>query len=139
MSIMYKSVPKGQPGVVGGGVVKYYAGIVRERPVVIRKFATEIANMSSLTTTDVYAVLESFMDRLHVHLEEGRIVRLGELGTFSPTLSSSGEDLPEDVSRSSIRKLRVNFRPSAELTARLSNVKFDKVANGSTSEPEPEA
>jgi hypothetical protein len=50
MSIMYKAMPKTQPGVVGGGQIKYYAGIVRERPVGIRKFATEISNMSTLTT-----------------------------------------------------------------------------------------
>ena len=126
MSIMYKAGPRTQPGVVGGGQIKYYASIVRERPVVIRKFASEIANMSSLTTTDVFAVLESFMDRLHVHLEEGRIVKLGDLGSFSPSLASFGADVPEDVSIQSIKKLRVNFRPSKELKKRLSKVDFEK-------------
>ena len=76
MSIMYKAVPKTQPGVVGGGQIKYYAGIVRERPVVIRKFAAEISNMSTLTTTDVFAVLESFLERLHMQLEEGRYCQM---------------------------------------------------------------
>lgn len=125
MSIMYKAVPKTQPGVVGGGQIKYYAGIVRERPVVIRKFAAEISNMSTLTTTDVFAVLESFLDRLHVHLEEGRIVQLGDLGSFSPNLGSIGEDIPGDVSIRTIKNLRVNFRPSKELKKRLS-VDFEK-------------
>lgn len=127
MSIIYKAVPKGQPGVVGGGQIKYYASIVRDRKVSIRKFATEIANMSTLTTTDVYAVLESFLDRLHVYLEEGRIVKLGDVGSFSPALSSGGEETPADVDIQTIRKLRVNFRPSNELNYRLSRVRFEKL------------
>ena len=31
MSIMYKAIGRGQPGVVGGGETKYYPIIVRER------------------------------------------------------------------------------------------------------------
>ncbi|UXP31501.1 hypothetical protein N6H18_14205 [Reichenbachiella agarivorans] len=126
MSVMYKSVPKTQPGVVGGGQIKYYASIVRERPVDIRKIATEISDMSTLTTIDVFAVLESFLLRMHAYMEQGRIVRLGDLGSFSPELTSSGENAPEEVDRNTIRKLRVNFRPSMELNDRLSHVKFEK-------------
>ncbi|MFY0652290.1 MAG: HU family DNA-binding protein [Cyclobacteriaceae bacterium] len=137
MPIMYKAVPKTQPGVVGGGQIKYYAGIVRERPMILRKFASEISNMSTLTTTDVYAVLESFLDRLYIYLEEGRIVSLGDLGSFSPNISGSGEINPEDVNKDSIRKLRVNFRPGVELKDRLSKVKFEKVSNGTIEQPAP--
>ncbi len=139
MSVMYKSVAKSQPGVLGGGQSKYYAGIVRERRIELRKFATEISNMCTLTTTDVFAVLESLIDRMYVHLEEGRIVRLGEFGSFSPSINSVGVELPEEVNRSVIKRFKVNFRPSSLLSERLSNVKFEKVVNGSIADPEPEA
>ncbi len=131
MTVMYKSVPKVQPGVLGGGLIKFYATIVRERPVELRKFASEIANMSTLTTTDVFAVLEAFVDRLYVHMEEGRIVRMGDFGTFTPSLNSLSNDQPESVSRSSIKRFKVNFRPSLLLKGRLSNVQFEKVIDGS--------
>ncbi|MBU2916190.1 HU family DNA-binding protein [Reichenbachiella agariperforans] len=126
MSIMYKAVPKAQPGVVGGGQIKYYASIIRERPVGIRKIATEISKMTSLHTTDIFGVLESFLDRMHTYLEEGRIVRLGDMGSFSPAIASYGEDLIEDVDKRTIKRLKVNFRPSMELNDRLSTVKFVK-------------
>ncbi len=126
MSILYKAIAKTQPGVVGGGQIKYYAGIVRERPVNIRKIATDISGMCTLTSTDVFAVLESFLDRIHTYIEEGRIVKLGDLGSFSPALASQGEDEQADVDRSTIKKLRVNFRPSAELKSRLIRVTFEK-------------
>ncbi|MBV6642697.1 MAG: HU family DNA-binding protein [Cyclobacteriaceae bacterium] len=126
MSILFKAVPKGQPGVVGGGTIKYYAGIIREQPVKLRKFASEIAKMSSLTTSDVFAVLESFLERLHTYMEEGRIIQLGDLGSFSPYLASKAEDSPREVDLHSITKMRVGFRPSKELRKRLSVVEFLK-------------
>ncbi len=126
MSVLYKSVPKGQPGVVGGGTIKYYAGIIRQQPINMRKFASEIADRSTLTTTDVYAVLESFFERMNYHMEDGRIIRLGDFGSFSPSLSSKAEDAPGDVDEFSISKVRINFRPSKELRSRLRRLKFLK-------------
>lgn len=126
MSVLYKAVPKSQPGVVGGGTIKYYAGIVRQQPINLRKFATEISNMCTLTTTDVFAVLESFLERMHYHMEDGRIIRLGDFGSFSPSLSSRAEDMPGDVDKYTISKVRVNFRPSKELRSRLDKLNFLK-------------
>ena len=132
MSVMYKSVSRPEPGILGGGTVKYYATIVRERPIELRKFATEIANMCTLTTVDVYAVLESFIIRLHSHLEEGRIVKLGDFGSFSPSILSLAADTPDEVQRGNIKRFKVNFRPSQLLQERLSVVKFEKIANGTS-------
>ena len=133
MSVQYKAVPKGQPGVVGGGNIKFYAAIVRQEPIRLRKFAEEIAFASTLTTVDVYAVLESFFTRLHIYLEDGRSVYLGDLGRFSPSLSSKGEAKETEVDQHTINKMKINFLPSREMQERLANVKFKKVstANGS--------
>ena len=136
MSVMYKSTARIEPGVLGGGQPKYYATIVRERPVELRKFANEISNMSTLTTTDVYAVLESLVDRMYVHLEEGRIIKLAEFSSFSPSINSTGAQLPEQVNQSSIKRFKINFRPSSLLSERLSNVSFEKVGNGSIEQVE---
>ena len=44
MSILYKAIPRTEPGVVGGGEIKYYAGIVREREVTLREMVKEISS-----------------------------------------------------------------------------------------------
>lgn len=140
MTVLYKSVPKGQPGVAGGGQIKYYASIVREQPVNLRKFANDISKMSTLTTGDVYGVLELFMDRMHNYLEDGKIVKLGDFGSFSPAIGSSGSDNPEQVNQTSITRFKVNFRPSKTLSKRLAlvNLEFEKVGDGTISEePNP--
>lgn len=133
MAVLYKVVRKSQPGLVGGGNHKFYASIVRQQPVELRKFASEISKMCTLTTTDIYAVLESFLERLHTYMEEGRIIRLGDLGSFTPSLSSAAEITPADVDQFSINKMKVIFRPSQELSYRLSNVKFLKTGTAEDS------
>jgi predicted histone-like DNA-binding protein len=131
---MYKTVPKTQPGVAGGGQIKYYASIVRDRPVNLRKFASEISAKCTLNTGDVFAVLELFLQQLDYHMEDGRVIKLGDLGTFSPSLHSNGELTPEKVSSVNISNYRVVFKPSAYLADRLSRVKFEKMSNGTSTD-----
>mgnify|MGYP006142461275 CR=1 FL=1 len=135
MAVLYKSVPKSQPGVVGGGQIKYYASIVREQPVKLRRFAEDISEMSTLTTGDVFGVLELFMKRLNFYLEDGKIVKMGDFGSFSPSIGSSGSVSPEEINRNSITRYKINFRPSPILAERLSYVKFEKISNGISQEP----
>lgn len=130
MSIMYKAVPKGQPGVAGGGEIKYYPAIVRERKIDIRAFAEEISERSMIGTTEVFGVLESFMGLMSHHLLTGRTVELGQLGHFTPFLSGNASETADEVKRSSIKKVTVSFRPSTLLARRLANVQFEKVSNG---------
>lgn len=138
MSVSYKVVAKGKPGVEGGGEIKYYASIVRGKKLGLRSFVEEIAQMNTLQTPDVFAVLESFLQMSAKHLSEGRAIDMGQLGTFSPAIQSRGEVTPKDVNRNSIVRLKVNFRPSSLLSERLSVAKFEKVKNGSISQEEPE-
>lgn len=136
MSVIYKPIKKGQPGVVGGGLPKYYAAIVRGRKLDLRSFVEEIAEMNTLNTADVFAVLESFLQMSTRHLSEGRTIDMGQLGSFSPSIRSTGEDTPEAVNKYSIKGFKVNFRPSSLLKDRLSTVKFEKVTNSKLQEEE---
>ena len=134
---MFKVISRGQPGVVGGGEKKYYATIVRDRSVTLRQFIKQISQLNTVNTADIYAVLESFLQLVPQYLSEGRTVDLGQLGKFSISISSKGEESPEEVSRSNIIGHKVLFKPSAEMRDLLTNVKFEKVANPDL-EPEPE-
>ncbi len=137
MSIQYKSVAKGQPGVVGGGTPKYYAQIVRGREVKLRQFITEIADSNTLNTADVMAVLESFLQLSGKYLGEGRKIDMGQLGSFSPSLNSQGEETQEAVNKNSIKRVKINFRPSSLLQDKLDTAKFEKVTSGASTTEEP--
>lgn len=128
MSVMYKAIAKGLPGVVGGGEKKYYATIVRGRKVDVRAFVEEIAEANTLQTTDVFAVLESFFKSCGKHLSEGRTIDMGQFGIFTPSLSSAGEATLEEVDKNSIKKFKVNFRVSQLLSKQFSIIDYDKVS-----------
>ena len=137
MSVKYKAVPKGQPGVAGGGEIKFYASIIRDERVTLRTFLEEIEELNVVNSAVFFAVLETFLQKVNYYLINGRSVDLGQLGTFSPSISSSGEVNPEDINDYSIRRFKVNFRPSKILKKRLSRVEFDKVSNGNIEAPAP--
>ena len=135
MSIMYKAIGRGQPGVVGGGEVKYYPTIVRERNVNFRRFIKQIAELNTVNTADVYAVIDSMLQLLTRHLGQGRTVELGHFGNFSISLKTTGEATPEEVSQNSITGTKILFRPSKELKDNMAGITFEKVENPDLSNP----
>ena len=132
---MYKAIGRGQPGVVGGGELKYYPTIVRERNVDFRRFIKQIAELNTVNTADVYAVIDSMLQLLTRHLSQGRTVELGHFGNFSINLRTQGEDSPEEVDRNSIKGTKILFRPSKELKDNIAGVTFEKVENPDLSSP----
>ncbi len=134
MSISFRAIPRTQPGVEGGGEIKYYAYIVRGKKVDLRTFVEEIAELNTVNTADVFAVLESFLQLSVRHLSQGRPIDMGQLGSFSPSLRSKSEDSAKEVTSNTIGHLKINFRLSRLLNDRLSRVRYEKV--GGTEEEE---
>jgi predicted histone-like DNA-binding protein len=126
MSVKFKAVPKGQPGVVGGGTTKYYASLIRGERVDTRQFAEDIAEMNLLSTTVVYAVLEAFFKRSNHYLSKGHILDLSQFGTLLPYLGSKGVDTPEEVGPSMFKEFYVNYRPGKLQRRLMRNVEFQK-------------
>ena len=127
MSIKFKPIAKGQPGVVGGGDTKFYASIVRTEPVSLETFAHDLADRSTLTQADIHAVLVSFMEKFPEYLMAGRSIYLGKLGSLAPAINSQAELSADEVDRYSITRLRVLFRPSNKLKDILSVAKYKKI------------
>ena len=129
MSVQFKAVPKGYPGVAGGGEIKYYATISRNPKVDLRELLDEIFELNVAHPGAVLGVLETFLTKVNYHLVNGRGVELGQLGTFYPSITSIGHDTPEEVRRESIKRFKVIYRPSKLLKDKLSVVRFEKLAD----------
>ncbi len=126
MSVKYRAVPKGQPGVVGGGEIKFYASIIRGSKIDLRNLLEEISELNVAHPGAVLAVLEAFLSKVNYHLINGRAIELGQLGSFYPSINSTSEDSNEKVTRESIKRFKVIYRPSQLLKERLDRVKFEK-------------
>jgi predicted histone-like DNA-binding protein len=107
---------------------KHYAFVKNQGVVNLRQLAKRISRESTVSMMDTMAVLEGFLQVIPDQLIEGKIVKLGALGTFRVTISSKGADTAEDFNISLINGLNLNFRPGSEFRDQLDTVKFKKVS-----------
>lgn len=105
---------------------KYYAHAKSNGAVDLRTLANQITAISTLSTPDVMAALEALLLVIPQHLADGKIVRLGELGSFSLGIQSAPSDSREEVSARNITANRLRFRPGRLLREKLSKVSYEK-------------
>jgi predicted histone-like DNA-binding protein len=94
----------------------------------IRTISNQISKYSTLTPTDIMAVLESFIDMLPMWLKEGHTIRLGNFGILRLTFKSKGKEKEDDVSGNDINHVRTVLRGSSEFKNEFSDLSFEKVA-----------
>jgi predicted histone-like DNA-binding protein len=82
----------------------------------------------TVNRADCLAVLAALEDNIIMELQDGRIVHLGDLGTFQLGVKSTGSATSEEVSTTSVTKARLNFRPGEELKKMMNNLSYRKAA-----------
>jgi len=127
MAVKYKVIERGQPGVAGGGEKKYYANAVTNGELTLEKLTKRIEKNSTVGGADIRAVLYSLVEIMQDGLEEGAIVRLGDLGSLRISISSNGETNEEDITAHSIKSSKCIFTPGKELKKMLKNLEYQKV------------
>jgi predicted histone-like DNA-binding protein len=106
---------------------KWYAQAKSSGELTFRKLGKEVASASStVSDTDMIAVLNDLTKVLCHHLANGQIVRFGDFGSFQITIGSSGADRPEKFNQSMIRSAKVVFRPGIDLKNTLATLKFKR-------------
>lgn len=129
MSVLFRVVERGEPGVIGGGTKQFYAQGVSKGHVTLRELTAEISRMSTLSRPDVMAVLEALLELMPEKIAKGQIVQLGDFGSFFLTLRSSGSPVAQDVTSDSVIGNRLNFRPSSEIRDVLAAIKYRKASD----------
>ncbi|BDD08882.1 DNA-binding protein [Fulvitalea axinellae] len=113
---------------------KFYAKAVKTGDVSLRDLSKEMIQQSTISSADAMAVLEMLTQLVTKHIQNGRIVRLGDLGNFRLNIKSRGEETEDKVSANSIIGQKVIFTPGSEFKDLLKLTKFEKVAGGVTEE-----
>ena len=106
---------------------KFYAQAQARGDVNIREMATRIQGSCTVTKADVYAVLVALEDVIVEALQNGEIVRLGELCTLQVSLSGKGTLTEKEYDDSLIKKAKIIFRPGTILAGALETLKYSKV------------
>jgi len=126
MPIKFKVIEKGQPGVAGGGTKKFYASTSSNGELTLEKLTKRIEKNSTVGGADIRAVLYAMVEMMQESLEDGQIVRLGDLGSLRVNISSKGEIEAKDVSAQSIKGAKAVFTPSQKMKDMLKNLKYEK-------------
>lgn len=127
MAIKYRLVEKGQPGVAGGGTKKWYANVVNDGELNIDDLVSEIEKFSALSEPDIKGVIIALENVIQKALADSKIIRLEQLGSLYPTISSSPADTQENfVAKTMIKKVGVRYRAGKRITDSMRNAGFQK-------------
>ena len=127
MPIEYSLVQRGLPG-QPNSPKKWYANVRASGTTTERGMADKISRGTSLSSTDIKAAVESLLQEIPRELADGQIVQLGDLGSFRVTLQSEGTETEEEFTAAQVRKIKVNFLPSALFEQLLSGAVLRRVA-----------
>lgn len=127
MSVTYVLTQKGNPS-DPEAPKKFYAQAKSREEFTFRKLSKEIAEASTtVSDTDVLAVLNDLTKILKRHLENGEIVRFGDFGSFQIAITSNGAETEAKFNSSLIKGGKVTFRPGIDLKNMLATLKYEKI------------
>jgi len=127
MPVKFTTTPKKDPRNLEADP-KYYAIVKSDGRVDTIGVAKSINSMSTVSNADTVAVLEAFLHVVPEKLSDGKIVELGDFGSFRVSVSSEGADLPEDVTARNITGSKVIFKPGKRFKQMLATMEFQKEA-----------
>jgi predicted histone-like DNA-binding protein len=126
MAVSYVLTQKGNPG-NPEAPKKFYAQAKARSELTLRKLSKEIAEGSTtVSDTDVLAVLNDLTKILKRHLDNGEIVRFGDFGAFQVAITSEGAETAEKFNASLIKGGKVTFRPGIDLKEMLATLKYER-------------
>ena len=100
----------------------------KQETLTLRDFARRISRESTVSSMDAMAVLEGLLQIIPDEIANGKIIKLGDFGTFRSTISSEPAVSVEAFHVSKIKGLNVRFRPAKEFTKQISNIDFQMVS-----------
>lgn len=95
--------------------------------------ATDLAEETTLNPSKAMMAIRQLRKVLLRRLISGESVKLGNWGSFSVTISSTGADTKEEVTARNIKSVNLNFQPDEAFKSELQKATFawvDKLAEG---------
>jgi predicted histone-like DNA-binding protein len=125
MVVKYNIVERGNPARPESGK-KFYPSIQSTGRVTLRDLVEEVSDLSTLSSVDMVAVIESLLLIIPRELIKGNIVELGDFGNFWLRSTAEGAKTAEEVSGDQITSLIPRFNASKQFKRVLRSAKFEK-------------
>jgi predicted histone-like DNA-binding protein len=125
MAVKIKAVKRVNPQDVDAPQ-KYYAKAVKTGSTNLKRLAKLVSMQCTVSRADCLAVLAALEDNIIMELEDGKIVHLGDLGTFQLGVHSEARENADEVGSGAVKKAKLNFRPGNDLKFMMNNLSFSK-------------
>lgn len=102
----------------------YFAGKVAERTIQTNDFCHLVSDRCSLTGSDIKGVIEAIVESIEMELMHGRSIQLGDLGTFSASITSEVVDTEEELKPQKVRIKNITFLPSVRIKESIKKAEF---------------
>jgi len=129
MSLNYKLVRRYSMPSDKTSVKKYYALAKSTGVTDLNHLCRMIQARSAVSSADVKSVLDNLNFVMDMELSAGRIVKMGELGSFRLSLSSEGAEEEGAFNKTLVRKARVLFAPGISLQNTTKTLAFTRVSS----------
>jgi predicted histone-like DNA-binding protein len=117
----------------GKGSNKFYARVQSSGEMSFKKLCSKISDRCTATKADVMAALEGCIYVMKDALDDGKIVRLGDFGSFQLSLSSEGTETEKEFTSANITSPKILFRPGKELKELYNTLEYQKVSANAAS------
>lgn len=104
----------------------FYAREVSGTPVTLKQVCKRIVDLTSLSSADVKSCIDALQHVVIDEITRGNSVRLGDLGSFRPTISSASVSDAKQWNTTLIRGVRVRFTSSVTIKEALQGVSFER-------------
>jgi len=126
MTVTYRAVARKNPG-DQTQAAKFYAQLKSSGETTTRQLVRQISSISTVSAADSTAVIEAFLEVIPLALADGKIVRLGDFGSFSITVKGDGATDASELTRQYIKKISVKFRPGKIFRQSIDTIDFTKI------------
>src|SRR5574344_1012704 len=127
MSIKYKVMKRAEAGVKGGGQPKYYAMATQRQTIDYYQLAIDISSRCTLRQSDVISTLVAMSELIPEYILNGYSIKLNKIGILSAMINTEGKETPAEVTPTSIKGLKMHFRPDNEIKKQLKLCEFSQV------------
>ena len=130
-NFMIKLISKQQPMTKIGTKekeLKYVLNLVLSGSISEKEVIEFACKHTGMQPTMVKAAIESCLQIVELYIALGYSVKLGDLGTFYPTIDSKAVDSNTEAGLSQLKKVNIRFRPNSELVEKVN--KADKELKG---------
>lgn len=132
MAILVKPIQRRNP-LDDEAPKKWYVTQVTAAQVDETQVAMDLADETTLNPSEAMMAIRQLRKILLRRLLGGESVKLGNWGSFSVTLTSTGSDTRKELNAHNIKSVNLNFQPDEAFKNELQKATFawvDKLANG---------